>query len=215
MSNKIRVWDAPLRVFHWALVLAVAAAIVSAKAGAMLWHGRAGLVVLGLLVFRLLWGLVGSTPARFAQFAPSRARLRAWWRGQWHGLGHNPLGALAVFAMLLLLAAQAGSGLFANDEIDFSGPLSGWLSSELVAWLTRWHHRVALALYWLLGLHVTAIGFYTLIKKRNLIGPMLTGWHSGPLPPGVALPVAGSRVGLWLAVVLALVLPLWLLPGLA
>ncbi|HPR06711.1 MAG TPA: cytochrome b/b6 domain-containing protein, partial [Denitromonas sp.] len=106
----ILIWDLPTRLFHWLLVVCVIGAIISTKIGgnAMLWHGRFGLAIVGLLGFRLAWGVVGSHTARFAQFVRGPATIAAYLRGQWQGIGHNPLGALSVLAMLLVLVG-AGS----------------------------------------------------------------------------------------------------------
>ncbi len=177
-TQRIRVWDLPTRVFHWALVLLVVASFVSGKIGgnAMVWHGRFGLAILGLLSFRLLWGLIGSTYARFLSFLPTPNAVIAYLRGQWRGLGHNPLGALSVFGLLGLLAFQVSSGLFANDDIAFRGPLYALVSSEFSERLTGWHKLSVNLLVLLVLLHLAAIGFYAHAKKENLVRPMLTGW---------------------------------------
>jgi cytochrome b len=175
---RIRLWDLPLRVFHWSLALLVLAAFVTAKVGGpwMEWHGRAGIAIVGLLAFRLVWGLIGSTHARFLSFAPTPGRLLAYVRGRWQGVGHNPLGALSVFAVLGLLAVQTGIGLFANDDIDFNGPLSDLIEKERSDSLTGLHHQLSNVVLVLVGLHIAAVLFYVLFKKNNLIKPMLTGW---------------------------------------
>lgn len=209
----VRVWDWPTRVFHWLLVLAVGSAIVTAQAGGnwMPWHRRAGLMILGLLVFRLIWGLAGSTYARFAQFFPTPYRLRAYFAGQWQQAGHNPLGAMSVLAMLGLLLAQASSGLFANDDIDFTGPLFSLVSQKTSNWLTGWHQRIGDVLYWLIGLHVAAILFYWLFKKKNLVRPMVTGWaEDGQAGQGDAS--AGNMLVLVLAIACA-ALAVWVASG--
>lgn len=176
-KKRIRLWDLPTRVFHWSLVLLVVASFVSGKIGgnAMVWHGRFGLAILGLLSFRLLWGLIGSTYARFISFLPTPNAVIAYLRGQWRGLGHNPLGALSVFGLLGLLAFQVSSGLFANDDIAFRGPLYALVSSELSERLTGWHKLSVNLLVLLVLLHLAAIGFYAHAKKENLVRPMLTG----------------------------------------
>lgn len=176
--KRIRLWDLPTRLFHWSLVVAVSVAVVSGEIGGE-WigvHAKAGLTILGLVVFRLIWGIIGSTHARFAHFAPSISKLRAYIKGQWTGVGHNPLGALSVFALLALLAAQVGTGLFSNDDIDFTGPLFNLVDQALSNRLTGLHQLFAKGLFVLLAVHVVAIGFYTLIKKDNLVKPMVTGW---------------------------------------
>ncbi|HEY8024344.1 MAG TPA: cytochrome b/b6 domain-containing protein [Burkholderiaceae bacterium] len=194
-AEKIHLWDLPLRLFHWLLVVAVTAAIITAKIGGewMVWHGRAGLAIVGLLAFRLTWGIVGSTTARFAHFAPRPSSLRAYLKGQWQGVGHNPLGALAVFLLLGLLIAQVLTGLFANDDIDFNGPWFSLVDKDLSDRLTGLHHSLSNMLLALLGLHVAAILFYLIAKKNNLILPMLTGTKKLATNPGEKHEPAGWR----------------------
>lgn len=176
-KRQIRVWDLPTRLFHWLLVVLVLAAVITGQLGGALipWHGRIGLAILGLLVFRLLWGFMGSTHARFLNFFPVPGRLLAYLRGQWRGVGHNPLGALSVLALLGILSLQAVTGLFANDDIAFQGPLTALVDGEISQWLTRIHRLNFNLLLPLVGLHIGAILFYTLVKKDNLVKPMITG----------------------------------------
>ncbi len=174
----IRLWDLPLRLFHWLLVIAVTTAIVTGELGGewMVWHGRAGLTILGLVVFRLVWGVIGSTYARFLSFVPTWPKVRAYVSGQWRGVGHNPLGALSVFALLGLLAVQVTTGLFSSDDISFNGPWFNFIDEALASRLGGLHKQIANILLWLLGLHVLAIGFYLHFKRENLVKPMVTGW---------------------------------------
>jgi cytochrome b len=204
--TRIRLWDLPVRVFHWSLVLAVGTAVVTGELGGswMTLHGQAGLAIVGLVVFRLVWGLIGSTHARFVRFAPTPGELKAYLRGRWAGVGHNPLGALSVFALLALLAVQAGTGLFSNDDIAFSGPLFNLVDEAFAGRLTGLHKQLANMLLALLALHIAAIAFYVGLKKDNLVKPMLTGWkdvetgesaqHGGPLAFIVALAIALAAV---------------------
>jgi cytochrome b len=180
-SDKARVWDLPTRLFHWSLLALVIAAFVSAKIGgnAMVWHGRFGLAILGLLVFRIIWGFIGSTYARFTQFVRGPAAISAYLRGEWQGLGHNPLGALSVLALLGVLMLQAGTGLFANDDIAFEGYLVQLIGSEISAQLTGIHHLLEKLLMLLVAAHIGAIVFYVRVKKHNLVKPMLTGLATG------------------------------------
>lgn len=180
-STRIRLWDLPTRIFHWALVLGIAAAFVSGQLGGNLIdiHGKIGIVIVGLIVFRLVWGVLGSTYARFAQFFPTPAKIRAYLRGEWHGEGHNPLGAFSVFGLLSLVALQVGTGLFSNDDIAFVGPLFDLVSKDLSNRLTGIHQLLSNALLALVVLHVAAIGFYGRVKKQNLLMPMITGWKEG------------------------------------
>jgi cytochrome b len=187
MTVKVKVWDLPLRLFHWTLVLAIAAAIVTGELGGSWadWHGRAGLLILGLLVFRILWGFVGSTHARFVEFFPTPRKVVAYFKGAWDGVGHNPLGALSVLALLGVLAAQVGTGLFANDDIAFEGPFVSLIDKSLSDKLTGWHSRVFYVLATLVGLHIASIVFYARVKKKNLLVPMITGDKQVPKTAGV------------------------------
>ena len=173
----VRVWDLPLRLFHWLLVAAVAAAILTGQVGGnlMVWHGRLGILITGLLGFRLAWGLVGSTHSRFASFVRGPAAIAAYLRGQWHGLGHNPLGALSVLGLLTVLGLQAAGGLFANDDIAFQGPLSGLVSKDTSDWMAGLHRKGFWLVLALVVLHVAAIVFYTRVKGEKLVGAMLNG----------------------------------------
>ena len=178
---RIRVWDLPTRAFHWLLVLCVVAAFVTVKIGgnAMVWHGRIGLAVVGLLVFRIVWGFAGSTYARFASFVRGPAAIRAYLRGDWHGEGHNPLGALSVLALLGVLLALVSTGLFANDDIAFEGPLYALVGKELSDRARGIHHLFEPLVLLLVFLHVAAIAFYVRVRKETLVMPMITGWREG------------------------------------
>jgi len=190
MKIETQIWDWPLRLFHWLLVVAVVGAYASGKAGGEWtdWHGRFGSMVLGLLVFRLLWGFVGGRYARFSDFFPTLPRLIAYLKGRWQGAGHNPVGALAVLALLCTLSVLAGTGLFANDDIAFEGPLFDLIDKDFSDKLSGWHIKIVNLLVVLIGLHLTAILFYQGFKKTNLILPMLTGKKQLPkiLAPSVS-----------------------------
>lgn len=209
MKVTIHIWDLPLRLFHWLLAIAVAAAYITAKIGGSLidWHGRIGLFILGLLVFRILWGFVGSTHARFLTFFPTPSKLLAYLKGRWHGIGHNPLGALSVFALLAVLAAQVGTGLFANDDIAFVGPLFNFVDKSVSDRLTGLHNTIFDLLLAFIVLHVVAIVFYRWVKKTNLVVPMLTGKKQVPKTLAAALtgrPVKGvGAVGLILSLIIS------------
>lgn len=173
---RMTVWDLPLRLFHWLLVLCVTGALLTINLGASWidWHGRFGLAVVGLIAFRLVWGVLGSTHSRFASFFPSPHAVRRYVHGDWQQPGHNPLGALSVYALLGLFGFQAVSGLFTTDEIAFSGPLTRAVSSDLVNTLSRLHRQTELWLYLLLGLHILAIIVHRL-RGKHLLGPMIHG----------------------------------------
>ncbi|MGD2019707.1 MAG: cytochrome b/b6 domain-containing protein [Thiohalocapsa sp.] len=202
---RIKVWDLPTRLFHWLLFVTVAAALWSGWVGGswIEWHGRLGLLVLGLLVFRLVWGFLGSTYARFAQFAPTPGRVLAYLRGRWRGEGHNPLGALSVFALLGVLSWQAVSGLFSNDDIAFEGPLADLVSSGTSTWLSGLHRQGLWIILGLVGLHLAAIAVYAL-RGKNLVKPMLVGWKESD-DPTVRSAKGGKLWALLLALALAAV----------
>lgn len=179
-ASKTRIWDLPTRLFHWALVVCVAGALVTVKLGGnwMQWHMNFGIATLALLVFRTIWGLVGPRYARFSSFLPS---VRAAWgylrsasaRTQHHA-GHNPLGAWSVYALLGVLLVQASTGLFVSDDIMYQGPLSILVSNDTVAQLTSVHKLGEVVIFSLIGLHLVAILLYT-IKGHRLVGPMIHG----------------------------------------
>ena len=200
MPTRIRLWDLPLRLFHWLLVLAVAVALTTGQLGGawMALHGQAGLSLVGLVVFRLVWGLIGSAHARFLSFLPTPSRLKAYLTGRWRGVGHNPLGAFSVIALLGLLAAQATTGLFSNDDISFSGPLFALVDEALAGRLTSLHRQFSNVLWGLLALHVTAIAVYAVFKRDNLVKPMVTGWKDverHEAPPADHQKSSGRRGG--------------------
>jgi len=177
MSRTIRLWDLPTRLFHWLLVLAVVGAFITVKIGGnlMVWHGRLGLFIIGLLAFRLVWGFVGSTYARFTQFVRGPSAIKAYLAGAWHGVGHNPLGALSVLGLLAIMIAQGVTGLFANDDIAFNGPLYPLISKDMSDTITGLHHLGEKFIFLLVGLHLAAIIFYAVKKGEKLVPAMVTG----------------------------------------
>lgn len=180
--QRQRVWDLPIRLFHWLLVASIAFAYISGQLGGNLidWHARAGFFIVGLVVFRLVWGVVGTPTARFATFVRGPAAIAAYLRGEWRGIGHNPLGALSVLGLLALVGAQAATGLFTNDDIAFQGPFADWVGKELSDRFHGWHALLQNGLLALIGVHVAAIVFYARVKKENLVKPMITGWTEAP-----------------------------------
>lgn len=181
MTYRVRVWDLPTRVFHWALAACVIALVVTGQIGgsAMDWHFRLGYAVLTLLLFRLAWGLVGGHWSRFSSFLYAPSTVLRYLRGQGGpelSTGHNPLGAGSVFALLFFLLVQVATGLISDDEIASSGPLTSLVPSTWVSQATWYHHSVGkLVLIVLVALHVAAILFYLLRKRQNLVRPMLLG----------------------------------------
>ena len=180
--QHIRVWDLPTRLFHWMLVACVVTLFVTGNIGGNLMslHMRAGYAVLALLLFRLLWGVIGGYWSRFLVFVPTPGRLMAYLRGTCPAgepiLGHNPLGALSVLAMLTVLGVQVATGLVSDDEIAFSGPLVQHVSSATSGLATAYHKQYGKLLVLLLVvLHVCAIVYYQRVKKQRLVVAMITG----------------------------------------
>ena len=197
-KQSLPVWDLPLRLFKWAFVIAVFGAILTAQNGDMDRHAQFGFACMALIVFRVIWGVIGSETARFSQFLKGPGAVRAYLReGRWSGVGHNPLGALSILALLGLVGFKFATGVFANDDIFFDGPWAGWAGKETSDWLTGLHHDATWPLYGLIGLHLAAVFWYT-GRGDNLISPMIGGMK--PLEGEAA--EAGARLSwapLWLA----------------
>jgi cytochrome b len=178
----VQVWDWPVRLFHWSIVVLAVVAVISAKLGgnAMVWHLRAGFAILALVLFRILWGFAGSRHARFASFLrgprPILDYLRSTAKGRHPvSIGHNPLGGWSVVALLAVLLIQATTGLFANDDIATDGPLVKFITKDLSDTFTRFHHLNVWALGGLVALHLSAVAFHLLVVKENLVRPMVHG----------------------------------------
>ncbi|THF64535.1 cytochrome B [Pseudothauera nasutitermitis] len=211
--KRIRVWDLPVRLFHWSMVVVVSAAIFTGINGGnmMIHHKRLGIILVGLIAFRLAWGFLGSSTARFTQFVRGPGAIRAYLRGQWQGIGHNPLGALSVLALLALFGFQAVSGLFTDDDIAFRGPLRNLIDGGTAAWITSLHRDMLLWMGLLVAVHIGALFYYLHAKKDNLVKPMITGWKE--VPEAVAMDVRG---GGWPALVVSLAIGLlaaWIAAG--
>jgi cytochrome b len=165
---------------------------------------RLGNWMMGLVVFRILWGLAGPRHARFSSFLTGPRKIWSYARGLTaagraiNSVGHNPLGGLMVIFMLMLVAVQVGTGLFATDDITWSGPYNPAVSSATARILTRVHHLNFNVIWLAISLHIAAIAFYALVKKDNLIPAMLTGWK-----PAEAVPAdqAIETSALWRAAV--------------
>lgn len=230
-QKQVPAWDLPTRLFHWSLVALVLGAYVTGKYAESLddnflfIHRCNGLAILTLLVFRLIWGFAGSLTARFSNFITWPWRALAYAGDLLRGrapafLGHNPLGAWMVVALLLVVAAQAFLGLFSSDDLGLAaGPLHGLISSHNVATMTRWHHRLFNGvLLPLIAIHVLANLAYMLIKREPLIKAMVTGAKPALPYADAAANLPASHVGLralaCLAAAAALVLgTIWLLSG--
>lgn len=188
--RRIRVWDLPTRLFHWALAVCAVGLYVSGKIGgeAMLWHSRLGYATASLLLFRVAWGVVGGHWSRFSSFLHSPRVLFNSVRGRdadESPIGHSPLGSMSVFALLAFLIAQVATGLFSADMEEFAGPLNTFVSNATARVLTFYHKNIGEpVLVALVLLHVAAIAYYHLRRGENLIGPMLHGDKriGGPAP---------------------------------
>ena len=179
---SIRVWDIPTRLFHWILVGLVIISFITGKIGltAMQYHEWSGVAILILIVFRLVWGVVGGQQSRFSTFikGPStviRYASSMLQKDSKPHIGHNPLGGWSIIAMLTSLFIQVGTGLFANDDILTEGPLYNLVSKETSDWLTDVHHLNLNVLMVLILVHICAVLFYLIVKRENLIKPMITG----------------------------------------
>ena len=202
--SGVPTWDLPVRVFHWALLLLVISQIVTASLGgnAMQFHAFGGYTILALVLFRILWGFLGGTHARFSNFVHGPGPVLRYTKSILSGphpshRGHNPLGGWSVLAMLGSLLVQAASGLFANDDVMMEGPLAKHVSDRASEIATAIHDVNAAVLLTLVAIHIAAVLFYLLAKKENLIAPMISGRKQS------AMADASARYGnLWLAVLL-------------
>ena len=210
--TRVRIWDLPTRLFHWILVALIATLWVSAIRGWMTVHYVCGVAALVLVLFRIAWGFLGSTTARFSDFLATPGRVLAYLRALGRGdkplhAGHNPAGGWMVLTFLVLILVQAALGLFANNEFDFKGPFADRISGKRSDLLTRVHVFLFDAILVCIWVHLCAISFYALVKRDNLIGPMLRGSKpAANVPPGLLLKFASAfRALAVLAVVAAVV----------
>lgn len=183
----VRVWDWPVRVFHWTLLALVVVSVATAYAGGtwMDWHMRSGYAVLGLLAFRIAWGFAGTRWARWSSFVHGPARALAYARtllASPHetSVGHNPIGGYMVVALVAVLLGQATTGLFANDDILTEGPLAKLVSKALSDRLTSLHHLNQWLIYALAGLHVLAVLVHRVRFREDLVAAMITGVKKMP-----------------------------------
>ena len=201
-----RIWDLPTRLFHWLLVVLIALLYATGEYGLldMTWHFWFGYATLALLIFRVLWGFLGSQTSRFTGFVRGPRAVVAYVRASYTNaahvaIGHNPLGGWSVIALLLCVIAQSVSGLFASDEIEADGPLVARVSNATVRLMTRVHHWNQNILLLLIALHVGAIVFYLVVKHDNLVVPMFTGRK--PVSEDASIRFAST----WLALAMLLV----------
>lgn len=200
------VWDLPVRLTHWLIVVAIAGCFATHYAGVewFAWHRRCGYAVLVLAAFRVAWGVLGTRHARFAGFVRGPRAIADYLRGRTPPpVGHNPLGALSVLALLAVLLLQGASGLFANDEIMNAGPFYGWVGQELSNRLTSLHRLNSELLLVLAGLHVAAVAWHVRVRREPLLAAMVTGRKPATLVP-VTEAITGSRPLLAVLVLAAL-----------
>jgi cytochrome b len=176
-GGKVRIWDLPTRLFHWAIVLLVPALWWTHQIDRLDLHILLGETMLGLILFRLIWGVIGSSTARFAAFVRGPGATIRYLKGKTAAaFGHNPIGGWSVVAMLLLLSVEVGLGLFVTDEDGLNcGPLSHLISYDSSRTLADRHETLFYILLGLIGLHAAAILYYLIVKRDNLVTPMVTG----------------------------------------
>ncbi|UTW58882.1 cytochrome b/b6 domain-containing protein [Kordiimonas sp. SCSIO 12603] len=211
--NKIKLWDGAVRVFHWSLALLFGLSLYSAfqdKFGIYAdMHYYSGVAIIGLVLWRILWGFVGSDTARFAFFLKGPSGVRSYLKGDNSHIGHNPLGGWSVILMLLALFVQAVLGLFSSDGMLFGGPFSVYANDSNA--ITNIHEYLGYGLMGLIGLHILAVLFYELIKKQKLIMPMLTGWAK-VVNRDLSLKGGSIMLAITMAVAVALLL-YWYIPA--
>ncbi|WP_206237851.1 cytochrome b/b6 domain-containing protein [Novosphingobium terrae] len=204
--TTIRLWDLPLRLFHWGVVILIPLMWWTYKQGNMERHATFGLALLFLVIFRVVWGLIGSHTARFSHFVKGPFTIFGYLTGKHDGkvVGHNPLGALSVIGLLTVLLLQIGLGLFSQDTDGlFSGPLNHYIPADNLDLGDQVHHLHKLGfnlILALVGVHLAAILFYTLVKKDRLVPPMVTGRKSYDEP------VAQPDIAPWWRVIPALLI---------
>jgi cytochrome b len=213
-KRRIRLWDLPVRLVHWSLVVLLAALWWTWHSGRTPLHEKLGYITLGLLLFRLYWGLFGSSTARFSHFLKGPREIAAYLRGASRvNVGHNPLGALSVILLLGLMIVEIGLGLFAQDvDGEESGSLARFVSYDTADWARGWHATLFNVILVVVGLHVLAILFYLVVKRDNLVGPMVTGRKS--FDEEVAQPAIASLARALIGIVISAAIAWWISTGL-
>ena len=208
---KVPIWDLPTRMFHWVLAGLVGFSWWTAETHRDDLHIWSGVAILTLLIFRILWGFVGSSTARFANFVRGPRAVFGYLRGDWRGIGHNPLGAMSVIALLGLLVVQVGLGLISSDDDGLvEGPLAPLVSYATSNWAVDLHETLFNVLLSLIGLHLAAILFYRL-RGKGLIGPMVTG--KGAVEPGMEPMRRGKTWIAILCLIVAIGITRWIIAG--
>ena len=211
-AKTVKIWDLPVRIFHWSLVILFVAAYVTNSLGSeyFTYHLWTGYAMIVLVSFRILWGLVGTYHARFINFirnpiTTTKYAVSFLKKTEKHYAGHNPLGAIMVVILLLGILVQAVTGLFTNDEILNVGPLYAYVTDELSLKLTSLHRQI---FYWILGaivLHILAVAFHVWFKRDNIIKAMFTGKKNAEGLEGEPT-IKSSRI--WLAIIIVVALAL-------
>ena len=210
-GEKQPVWDLPTRLFHWLLAALIAFSWWSVHNEHTDWHIWSGCAILALLIFRLLWGFVGSSTARFSSFVRGPASVIQHLKGKWNGIGHTPLGALSVLAMIVAIAIQVGLGLIAEDEDGlYAGPLAGLVSIDRSDQARDLHELWFNVILGLIVLHVAAIIYYRL-RGRRLTLPMITG--RARLEPGTEPMRAGKWWVVLICLAVAIAVTRWVIAG--
>jgi cytochrome b len=208
---RVPIWDLPIRLVHWTLACLIALSWWSAEYHHDDLHIWSGMAVLTLLIFRLLWGFVGSSTARFANFVRGPQAVFNYLRGGWRGLGHNPLGALSVVTLLGLVSLQVGLGLIAIDEDGLmEGPLAALVSIDTSDFARDLHEALFNVLLAFIALHVAAIIFYK-TRGKGLLRPMITG--KGETEPGVAPMRPGKGWVAIICLIAAIAVTRWVIAG--
>lgn len=195
-THPVKIWDWPVRLTHWSFAIVLPAMYITADNSQWGWHMRLGHVLLALIVFRIIWGFIGTDTARFSGFVRGPVAVMNYLRGQYphkEHKGHTPLGALAVLALLGFALAQVVMGLFAGDPYDgATGPLNSLVGVSTADFLTDTHEWFYYVVFAMIGVHITAVGLYGAFQAQNLIGPMVGGTGEK------ALEVADNSQGSWL-----------------
>lgn len=212
--RRIKLWDLPLRLVHWSLVVLLPALWWTWHSGRTPLHEKLGYITLGVLLFRLYWGVFGSSTARFSHFVKGPREIANYLRGNsGPNLGHNPLGALSVILLLGLMIVEAGFGLFAQDvDGEEGGALARFVSYDTAEWAREWHATLFDVILAVVAIHVMAILFYLLVKRDNLVGPMVTGRKS--FDEQVEPPAMASAASFLVGVGLAAAIAWWISRGL-
>ena len=217
MTNKLLVWDLPVRLFHWLLVISLFSAWYTSdgERGLIEYHLQIGYFILGLITFRIVWGVFGTKYARFSQFIPNKQDLIYYLQNfkqekNYSAVGHNPLGGLMVVLMMALILSQAVSGLFMNDDVFTTGPYYESVSKSIQNYMSFIHRRFFDLIIVVSTLHISAIVYYLIAKKINLIVPMITGYKSSANNKDIG--INSSKMLLAITIIILIVVFLyWLL----